>query len=111
MKNKLAARLFGLIVGTEIVSSTKLLNDFMNQNVPPRFSTLQCSSNLKSKYFSRSRIDKEIIGSSLMTAVTFLELVVRQNDKCLEFVGISSVPSDVKKSKKTEKKVASNVNE
>lgn len=108
LKHKLAARLFGLLVGTEVVSSTKIVNDILNKNIPPRFSPLQCSNDLKSEYFSRSRIEKEVIGFSLMTAVTFLELVIRQNEKCLEFVGISSVVSNVRKSKEN---VASNINE
>lgn len=85
-----------------------MVNDFFNGNTPPRFTPIKCSANMKSQFFSRSRIEKEVIGYSLMTAVTFLELMVRQNEKCFQFVGISTVISNIKKPKE---KAASNVTE
>lgn len=101
LKLRLPAKLFGLLVGNEVVSSTKIVNEILSDNSPPRFSPLLCSDSLKSQYFSRNRIEQEIVGYSFMTAITFSELMIRKNKKCLDFLNITNVVSKVQKSKET----------
>ncbi|XP_044754022.1 transcription elongation factor, mitochondrial [Coccinella septempunctata] len=85
MKSKLAARLFKTWVGTEQVSTLTTIQQLFSYNdfdLP--CSAIDIDQNTINMFQNQPSFNKEIMGQSLLLAITFLDLCVYKNEKSLK---------------------------
>ncbi|VEN58301.1 unnamed protein product [Callosobruchus maculatus] len=85
MKTMVPARLFKILVGFEKVSAidkvTALILNGDSNEVP--CSPIFVDNTMKRAFLSQTSVNKEVLSQSLMLVVSFMDLCVHQNPKCL----------------------------
>lgn len=100
MKARLHARLFRIIIGTEIVSSRDITELMLKGTFPEYVTPFVPSIDAVISYRSvKESIVKEIMSNSLLLAMTFVDLVLNSNPKSIEALNDTSN----RKMKNTEK--------
>lgn len=89
LKQNLHGRLYGLLLGNEIVSSLRTVNLILDGNSSAKFTPVNCSSQVLSRYKKSRDLEKEFIGRALLVGLTFMELIVYQNLGCMEILNFA----------------------
>lgn len=85
MKARLHARLFRIIIGTEIISSRDITELMLKGTFPEYITPIVPSIDAIVSYRSiKEPIVKEIMSNSLMLAMTFVDLVLNSNLKSIK---------------------------
>ncbi|XP_018325256.1 uncharacterized protein LOC112904004 [Agrilus planipennis] len=84
LKSKLSAKLFGILVGTEKVSSLSIISSVFDNSK----NSLPCTpvivdKSFKKHYYDSSSVHKELLGHSLMIAMCFLDLCLYKNSESI----------------------------
>lgn len=91
MKARLHARLFKIIVGTEIISSQDITELMLKGTFPDYVTPVIPEINAVLSYRSvKEPIIKEIMSNGLMLAMTFIDLVLNSNNKSIQALNESS---------------------
>lgn len=99
MKARLHARLFKIIVGTEIISSQDITELMLKGTFPEHITPIMPAIDAVLSYKSmKNPILRELMSNGLILAMTFMDLVLNSNPKSLQALNESS-----KRKLKTEK--------
>lgn len=85
LKNFLPSRFYKILVGNERVAAANVINQIISYNYTvrnkfdPTMASINISENYREFWNKSSRIQKEYLGSSMLTGLTFLKLCI---DRC-----------------------------
>lgn len=79
------SRLFGTLVGQEKVSALNSITSILDKS-SIFCGTVNLDERIKQNYLSQSSINKELLGQSLMLAITFMELCIHKNENSIKAV-------------------------
>jgi len=99
MKARLHARLFKIIVGTEMISSQEITELMLKGTFPSHVTPIVPAIDAVLSYNSiKEPIVKELMSNGLMLAMTFIDLVLNLNSKSMQAIkGSSKRKLDYKK--------------
>lgn len=91
MKARLHARLFKIIVGTEIISSQEITELMLKGTFPEYVTPIVPEIGAILSYNSvKDVVEKEQMSNCLMLAMTFIDLVLNSNPKSIQALNESS---------------------
>lgn len=91
MKARLQARLFKIIVGSEVISSQEITELMMKGTFPDYVTPIVPAIDATLTYRStKEPLIKEFMSNGLMLAMTFIDLVLNSNSKSIEALKESS---------------------
>lgn len=91
MKARLHARLFRIIIGTEIISSQEITELMLKGTFPDYVTPIVPGIDAILSYRSiKEPVVRELMSNGLMLAMTFVDLVLNQNPKSIQALNESS---------------------
>lgn len=91
MKARLHARLFRIIIGTEIISSQEITELMLKGTFPEHMTPIVPAIDAVLSYRSiKEPIVKELMSNGLMMAMTFVDLVLNVNLKSIQAISGNS---------------------
>lgn len=85
MAPRTTAKLFRLLVGSEITSSEAVVTELLSRKLK-HIPSLECTPEIVSSYTQAERVEKEMLGQALLLTVSFTELVIHKSEECYDIL-------------------------